>query len=175
MSYTTLPFSYILLVHFLGHKNSLVHGFISDDGVFEGKIHVGNDEYFVESAKQYFKDAPQDFHSVIYESRDVHYPHAYGPGCGINDKSKRWMDEVKRYLSVILLKLTYRVDLTCTCCECKCIKAWFKDLNIETFIWYFFMQCNFVYARMPNVWFQKISIPTPRMVIGNSKGEGDRY
>lgn len=79
-----------------GHKNSLVHGFISDDGVFEGKIHVGNDEYFVESAKQYFKDAPQDFHSVIYESRDVHYPHAYGPGCGINDKSKRWMDEVKR-------------------------------------------------------------------------------
>ncbi|CAH3142564.1 unnamed protein product, partial [Porites evermanni] len=79
-----------------GYKNSLVHGFISDDGVFEGKIHVGNDEYFVESAKQYFKDAPQDFHSVIYESRDVHYPHAYGPGCGINDKSKRWMDKVKR-------------------------------------------------------------------------------
>ena len=102
LSYTTLPFSFILLVHILGHKNSLVHGFISDDGVFEGKIHVGNDEYFVESAKQYFKDAPQDFHSVIYESRDVHYPHAYGPGCGINDKSKRWMDEVKRYLSVSL-------------------------------------------------------------------------
>ena len=24
-----------------------------------------------------------------------------------------------------------------------------------------------------NVWFQKISIPTPRMVIGNSKREGD--
>ena len=23
-----------------------------------------------------------------------------------------------------------------------------------------------------NVWFQKISIPTPRMVIGNSEGEG---
>ena len=92
----------ILLVHILGHKNSLVHGFVSDDGVFEGKIHVGNDEYFVESAKQYFKDAPQDFHSVIYESRDVHYPHAYGPGCGINEKSKRWMDEVKRYLSVSL-------------------------------------------------------------------------
>ena len=32
-----------------GHKKSLVHGFISDDGVFEGKIHVGDDEYFVES------------------------------------------------------------------------------------------------------------------------------
>ncbi|KAJ7394089.1 Disintegrin and metalloproteinase domain-containing protein 10 [Desmophyllum pertusum] len=79
-----------------GHKDSLVHGFISDDGVFEGKIHVGNDEYFVESAKQYFKDAPKDFHSVIYESRDVHYPHAYGPGCGVNEKSKRWMDDVKR-------------------------------------------------------------------------------
>ena len=85
------------LVLNLGYKNSLVHGFISDDGVFEGKIHVGNDEYFVESAKQYFKDAPQDFHSVIYESRDVHYPHAYGPGCGISEKSKRWMDKVKRY------------------------------------------------------------------------------
>ena len=110
MSYTTLPFSFILLVDILGHKNSLVHGFISDDGVFEGKIHVGSDEYFVESAKQYFKDAPQDFHSVIYESRDVHYPHAYGPGCGINDKSKRWMDEVKRYLS-FFVKITYSVKI----------------------------------------------------------------
>ncbi|XP_020602075.1 disintegrin and metalloproteinase domain-containing protein 10-like [Orbicella faveolata] len=79
-----------------GHKNSFVHGFISDDGVFEGKIHVGNDEYFVESAKEYFKDAPKDFHSVIYESRDVQYPHAYGAGCGVNEKAKRWMDEVKR-------------------------------------------------------------------------------
>jgi len=79
-----------------GHKNSFVHGFISDDGVFEGKIHVGNDEYFVQSAKEYFKDAPKDFHSVIYESRDVHYPHAYGAGCGVNEKAKRWMDEVKR-------------------------------------------------------------------------------
>ena len=78
-----------------GHEKSLVHGFISDDGVFEGKIHVGNDEYFVESAKQYFKDSPQDFHSVIYERKDVHYPHAYGPG--VKEKTKRWMDEVKRY------------------------------------------------------------------------------
>ena len=82
----------------LGFDNSLVHGFISDDGVFEGKIHVGDDEYFVESAKQYLKDVPHDFHSVIYESRDVHYPHAYGAGCGINDRTKRWMDEVKRWV-----------------------------------------------------------------------------
>ncbi|KAL9985306.1 hypothetical protein ACROYT_G007694 [Oculina patagonica] len=79
-----------------GHRNSLVHGFISDDGVFEGKIHVGNDEYFVESAKQYFKDAPKDFHSVIYESRDVHYPHAHGAGIEVNDETKKWMDDVKR-------------------------------------------------------------------------------
>ena len=86
-----------------GHEKSLVHGFISNDGIFEGKIHVGNDEYFVESAKQYFKDAPQDFHSVMYESRDVHYPHAHGPGCGINDKTKRWMDEVKRYETTVHL------------------------------------------------------------------------
>jgi len=88
--------SIFLLGFHSGHKNSLVHGFISDDGVFEGKIHVGNDEYFVESAKEYFKVAPKDFHSVIYESKDVHYPHAYGPGCGVNEKTKRWMDEVKR-------------------------------------------------------------------------------
>lgn len=79
-----------------GHDKSLVHGFISDDGIFEGKIHVGNDEYFVESAKQYFKDVPRDFHSVMYESRDVHYPYAYGASCGINDRTKRWMDEVKK-------------------------------------------------------------------------------
>ena len=50
----------------------------------------------MESAKDYFKDAPKDFHSVIYESRDVHYPYAYGPGCGVNEKTKRWMDDVKR-------------------------------------------------------------------------------
>ena len=87
----------VFFVLYSGHTNSLVHGFISDNGEFEGKIHVGNDEYFVESAKQYFKDASQDFHSVIYESRDVHYPHAYGPGCRINEKTKRWMNEVKRY------------------------------------------------------------------------------
>lgn len=93
-----------------GHENSLVHGFISDDGVFEGKIHVGNDEYFVESAKQYFKDAPQSFHSVIYESRDVHYPYAYGPSCGVNDKTKRWMDEVKR--SAVKGKVTEKEDHT---------------------------------------------------------------
>ena len=80
----------------LGHDKSLVHGFISDDGIFEGKIHVGNEEYFVESAKQYFKDVPRDFHSVMYESRDVHYPYAYGASCGINDRTKRWMDEVKK-------------------------------------------------------------------------------
>lgn len=80
----------------LGFDNSLVHGFISDDGVFEGKIHVGDEEYFVESAKQHLKDIPHDFHSVIYESRDVHYPHAYGAGCGVNEATKRWMDEVKR-------------------------------------------------------------------------------
>ncbi|XP_078360304.1 disintegrin and metalloproteinase domain-containing protein 10-like [Oculina patagonica] len=79
-----------------GQKNSLVHGFITDDGVFEGKIHVGNDEYFVESAKEYFKDAPKYFHSVIYESRDVHYPHAYGAEIGVNDETKKWMDDIKR-------------------------------------------------------------------------------
>ena len=84
-----------------GHKKSLVHGFISDDGVFEGKIHVGDDEYFVESAKEYFKDEPNDFHSVIYESRDVNYPHAYGPGCGVSEKTKKWMDKVKRYIYIL--------------------------------------------------------------------------
>lgn len=86
-----------------GHKKSLVHGFISDDGVFEGKIHVGDDEYFVESAKEYFKDEPNDFHSVIYESRDVNYPHAYGPGCGVSEKTKKWMDKVKRYIYIVHL------------------------------------------------------------------------
>ena len=60
----------------------------------------------MESAKQYFKDSPQDFHSVIYERRDVHYPHAYGPGCGVNEKTKRWMDEVKRYDSQVFCYVT---------------------------------------------------------------------
>ena len=52
----------------------------------------------MESAKEYFKDEPNDFHSVIYESRDVNYPHAYGPGCGVSEKTKKWMDKIKRYI-----------------------------------------------------------------------------
>ncbi|PFX21056.1 Disintegrin and metalloproteinase domain-containing protein 10 [Stylophora pistillata] len=93
------------------HKNSLVHGFISDDGVFEGKIHVGNDKYFVESAKEYFKDEPNDFHSVIYESRDVNYPHAYGPGCGVSEKTKKWMDKVKRYILHLLGEIFITLEI----------------------------------------------------------------
>ena len=33
------------------------------------------------------------------------------------------------------------------------------------------LQCYFLFF-LRNVWFQKISTPTPRMVIGNSKGGG---
>lgn len=57
----------------------------------------------MESAKEYFKDEPNDFHSVIYESRDVNYPHAYGPGCGVSEKTKKWMDKVKRYIYIVHL------------------------------------------------------------------------
>jgi hypothetical protein len=63
------------------------------DGVFEGKIHAGNDEFHVEPSQKYFKEK-QPFHSVIFKSQDVEYPHAHGSGCGITEKTKHWMDKV---------------------------------------------------------------------------------
>lgn len=89
-------FLYFCFWLYLGYKDLLVYGFILDDGIFEGKVYVGNDEYFVELVKKYFKDILKDFYLVIYESRDVYYFYAYGVGCGVNEKIKRWMDDVKR-------------------------------------------------------------------------------
>ena len=77
----------------LGHIQSLVHGFIHK-GVFEGKIHVGDDIYHVETAKKYF-DNPKNFHSVIYNSADVHFPHTHGHNCGISTKTKKWMRDIQ--------------------------------------------------------------------------------
>ncbi|XP_031575122.1 disintegrin and metalloproteinase domain-containing protein 10-like [Actinia tenebrosa] len=76
----------------LGHKRSIVHGFISD-GIFEGKIHAGNDEFHVEPSNKYFQ-GKQPFHSVIYKSEDVHYPYAHGSGCGMREQTKKWMEKV---------------------------------------------------------------------------------
>ncbi|EDO41812.1 predicted protein, partial [Nematostella vectensis] len=78
----------------LGHKKSLVHGFILD-GVFEGKIHIGDDEYHVEHSSKYFKEK-QPFHSVIYHTQAVEYPYPYGRGCGLSDKIQEWMQKVQR-------------------------------------------------------------------------------
>ena len=70
-----------------------MHGFIHK-GIFESKIHVGNDIYYVETAKKYFEE-PKDFHSVIFNSDDIHYPHEHGQSCGISSKTKKWMREVQ--------------------------------------------------------------------------------
>lgn len=63
------------------HVNSALAGYLEDEpnseafgsirnGKFEGTIFANDDEYTVRPAKMYF-DEPQDFHSVIYRSKDV--------------------------------------------------------------------------------------------------------
>ena len=63
------------------HINSALAGYLEDDpnsevfgsirdGKFEGTIFAKDDEYTVRPAKMYF-EGPQEFHSVIYRSKDM--------------------------------------------------------------------------------------------------------
>lgn len=75
------------------------------DGIFEGKIITDNNAYFVEHAKRYFPNQTNldyGFHSVIYNERDViDDPFAHkrktgnSNGCGINEETKQWMENVQ--------------------------------------------------------------------------------
>ncbi|XP_006823426.2 disintegrin and metalloproteinase domain-containing protein 10-like [Saccoglossus kowalevskii] len=72
---------------------SLVHGTILE-GLFEGKIYSGEDEYYIEPSSRYFNE-PTDYHSVIYNGKDVHYPYPHGAQCGLSDATKKWMQSVQ--------------------------------------------------------------------------------
>ena len=63
------------------HVNSALSGYLEDepnseafgsirDGKFEGTIFAKDDEYTIRPASMYFEE-PQDFHSVIFRSKDV--------------------------------------------------------------------------------------------------------
>ena len=55
--------------HLEDEPNSEVFGSIRD-GKFEGTIFANDDEYTVQPAEMYF-EGPQEFHSVIYRSKDM--------------------------------------------------------------------------------------------------------
>ncbi|XP_034248396.1 disintegrin and metalloproteinase domain-containing protein 10 [Thrips palmi] len=52
-----------------GEDDTLVQGVVTADGLFDGSILTPSEEYYVEPAARYLREAP--FHSVIYRSSDV--------------------------------------------------------------------------------------------------------
>lgn len=82
---------------------SSVHGFIYD-GIFEGSIHTEDDnEYHVESAKQYKHLDNEKIHSVIYNVKDISHNGSYQ--CGgkrvvgdINYNRTIWNDDSSKIL-----------------------------------------------------------------------------
>ncbi|XP_064471131.1 disintegrin and metalloproteinase domain-containing protein 10-like isoform X2 [Ornithodoros turicata] len=84
--------------HVVGDDNSHVYGALHD-GEFEGGIETTNGTYYLESARKYFQH-PTPFHSIMYDTRDVELPHATrtrtGSWCGLNSKTKKWMEDVYR-------------------------------------------------------------------------------
>jgi disintegrin and metalloproteinase domain-containing protein 10 len=87
----------------LGDNDSYVHGSISADGVFHGRIITSKDSYYVEKAHFYFPNASyidEGFHSVIYKDQHVTDPYklkrtVHPNGCGLTDDVSRWMDQVQ--------------------------------------------------------------------------------
>lgn len=58
----------------LDEVESRVHGIVTTDGIFEGKIQTPGELYVIERAKRYFKQQstdPTHFHSVIYKQSAV--------------------------------------------------------------------------------------------------------
>ena len=53
-----------------GEANSSVHGVITTEGIFEGKIITPDQTYIMERSKHFFK-TPQPYHSVIYKQTDI--------------------------------------------------------------------------------------------------------
>ncbi|XP_013419426.1 disintegrin and metalloproteinase domain-containing protein 10 isoform X2 [Lingula anatina] len=82
--------SRVYVGHVLDDDTSYVHGVITKDGLFEGKITTKDDQYMIEQSKRFFKD-PQKFHSVIYKAGDVK---DFEQGC----KSKALLQKIQSKL-----------------------------------------------------------------------------
>lgn len=57
-----------------------MHGIVTKDGLFEGKITTKDDIYVIEKSHRYFKE-PQEFHSVIYRHSDTQMDHLESSLC----------------------------------------------------------------------------------------------
>ncbi|XP_049820220.1 disintegrin and metalloproteinase domain-containing protein 10 isoform X2 [Aethina tumida] len=93
--------SHIYHGHLVGEPDSVVFGSVID-GVFEGKIVLPKDAYYVEKAHHYFPHAKypnRTFHSVIYHEDHVEDPHkdkeGHTGGCGVTDDVLQWMESVQ--------------------------------------------------------------------------------
>ena len=75
---------------FADDTGARVHGVVTGDGVFEGKIVTLDDEYVLERADRHFTDQ-QPFHSVIYKHSDVQMPQLYNTSTCKSDELHRKM------------------------------------------------------------------------------------
>ena len=73
-----------------------MHGFIHDD-IFEGRIHDGKgEEFHIESTKQYKNLDANQFHSVIYNVKDIKISTSYKCG-GVLARTQKWMNNQQNY------------------------------------------------------------------------------
>ncbi|XP_072400630.1 disintegrin and metalloproteinase domain-containing protein 10-like [Diabrotica undecimpunctata] len=93
--------------------DSVVHGLITKEGIFEGTIFTASEEYHVEPVSRYLSQKSMQkpsFHSVIYKASDVHDPRK-GQSCAShrlhqnsnlkknqNHRKKRWLLEAEAKL-----------------------------------------------------------------------------
>lgn len=79
--------------HVANDHGSKVHGFVHNN-IFEGKIYTSEgDEFHIEPAWKYFNESR--FHSVIFDVKNIEYPHAYGAGCGVKKDIADWMKKIQ--------------------------------------------------------------------------------
>ena len=81
-----------------GESGSRVHGVVTQDGVFEGKISTVDEQYVIEKADRYFHER-QPFNSVIYRHSDVKMDTLEGSFCHSDElhrKVRQWQAEEAR-------------------------------------------------------------------------------
>ena len=68
-----------------------MHGVLTHDGLFEGKVVLPHDQFVIERASRYFSQ-PKPFHSVIYKHSDVQLNHLHSSICNSDKVHKKvWL------------------------------------------------------------------------------------
>lgn len=59
------------------HDDSIVHGILTEDGLFDGSILTPSESYYIEPASKYSDELTKNgIHTIVYKSSDVHMlPH----------------------------------------------------------------------------------------------------